>query len=232
MISDQPPAKATDDKQEWTYTIATQKDSWLLWFTSDSCVRLICDEASVKNIIETHNAELTAERQLQISGFYEEKLPSYSQGSPIHELQELATADEVNRLVAQFATERQRREQAERMLDLAGGQNWGIDNLKNLDELHGTVIKLRNKVVELDQQLLSALAAIEKHNEEFKDHPPCLLIKTVDLSALREHDEKLTSEARKPLVDALEEMIADYKNPLRDYAVAKRAIDALAKVKQ
>lgn len=34
-----------------------------------------------------------------ISGFYEEQYPSYKQGAPTHELESLATADEVNGLV-------------------------------------------------------------------------------------------------------------------------------------
>ena len=35
-----------------------------------------------------------------ISGFYEDRVPQYSQGAPTHELQEVATAEEVNHLVS------------------------------------------------------------------------------------------------------------------------------------
>ncbi|WP_394999729.1 hypothetical protein [Acinetobacter sp.] len=38
----------------------------------------------------------------QISGFYEEQYPSYQQGAPHHEMQELVTAEECNNLIAKI----------------------------------------------------------------------------------------------------------------------------------
>jgi hypothetical protein len=116
-----------------------------------------------------------------------------------------------------------------------------------------TVAEEATKNIKLKTDLLSALAMIEIHNEEFKDHPPCFLIKNVDLSALRERDAEVKRatlleydlvhfpslrqhDARvcKPLVDAilsLAGMTDDWPYQPPPPLAKQIATDALAKVK-
>jgi phage-related protein len=119
-------------------------------------------------------------------------------------------------IIYELTAERQRREQAERELsDLA----WRYGDQHD--------------------RLLSALAAIEKHNKRAQ-WPNCYKIK-VDLSALREHDaertanvwkacEQYVAEVRKPLVDGLNRLMA--LADVNCLPQARRAYDlALAKEK-
>jgi hypothetical protein len=90
-----------------------------------------------------------------------------------------AVADAHN---AALKAERERRERAESRYD-------------KLDAI------TENEIKSLRQQLLAAQAAIAAHNAH-NDNEDCAFI-DVDLSALREHDERLTAEVREPLVEAL-----------------------------
>lgn len=126
----------------------------------------------------------------------------------------------------QLTAERQRREQAESK----AGEYLIAGDIVNRDN-----DKLR-------AQLLSALAAIEKHNEDQRRNMLGEFIDDVDLSLLheretkarnegwtegREHQRKCDAELRKPLVDALERIARQLPSE-----GALIAIDALAKVKQ
>lgn len=54
------------------------------------------------NEIERLTAEVADLKKKLISGFYEEEYPQYSQGEVTHELQDIATAEEVNGLVTKI----------------------------------------------------------------------------------------------------------------------------------
>jgi hypothetical protein len=90
--------------------------------------------------------------------------------------------------------------------------------------------RMSEQICELHEQRLSALAAIEKHNKSLEGSAAERHIDpiNVDLSALREHDEKITADVRKPLVEALKQARAHSKS---FYTVREICDDALAKVR-
>lgn len=96
--------------------------------------------------------------------------------------------------------------------------------------------RLTCEKTELEQQLLSALAAIEKHNKEWENYDAVHRQIYVDLSVLHQHD----AEVRKPLMGLLLAIKPSLQNAANDTQFAGqrsvrleliRKIDALAKAK-
>lgn len=133
---------------------------------------------------------------------------------------------------AELAAERQRREQAEATANhnadigdsIARASKQTEDALRERceQERSGRLLYMgRDKV--LRSQLMSALAAIEKHNRLYSDPERHI---DVDLSALREHD----AEVRKPLVELLRK--CRHHLPANIHGLKLEIDDALAKVKE
>jgi reverse gyrase len=89
----------------------------------------------------------------------------------------LALCRDIN---AELAAERKKVERLERMLDLAGAQNMGINNLAKLDELQQQLAAEKEKVENLHQILgkkrteikqLKDKNAIEAHKRKAEDTP-------------------------------------------------------------
>lgn len=102
------------------------------------------------------------------------------------------------------------------------------------DGAQAAAIVLHQDIKTLRQQLLSALAAIEKHNKDCGDDSSVpsfnYKIYDIDLSPLHEHDKKLTAEVRKPLVDLLLECRIEIQTPMSKRTTKLlQKIDALAK---
>jgi hypothetical protein len=271
--SDQPPAKATGDNQEW---IVKQRPSGLEGIEGlpSVCLQICKGDNPITHGLEvthynmallteatvSHNAELAdayAKSEAPRCDFVshltlEQELASERE---LHkETQERANvhAEQCGKAQKELATERQRREQAEGdiadAIDCLDG-NMGVQELhdgelceKLISAVSAKFGHAPDELPKLRQQLLSALAAIEKHNEDqLRNMLPDFV--DVDLSALREHDAEVKDAARleqarddrkhyeamrKLLVEALEQARAHSKS---FFTVREICDDALAKVK-
>lgn len=100
-----------------------------------------------------------------------------------------------------------------------------------LEKLHTMTLEryLTNEQKRTRQQLLSALAAIEKHNKRFENDAirPNVEIK-YDPSLLNQHD----AEVRKPLMDLMKHIITTDAMDMTRGEIISLLRDALAKVKE
>jgi hypothetical protein len=207
--SDQPPAKATDDKQEWWVELGFHSDECCIFNGHGKLIVSGLNRLPAEAICIAHNAELAAE---QDRVKYNNEQGEFVGRGALEERNEQLRQD----LVA----ERQRREQSEE--DIADAIDYLDGNMAVLELHDGELCEklisavsakfghAPDELPKLRQQLLSALAAIEgileadKTNKELDLSIAIENCKHVDLSALREHDEKV----RKPLIDGLNRLMA------------------------
>lgn len=210
-------------QQEWT--LVPQSLHFNIMCGATVIYEGVTSEKQGNALVAAHNTALTdsTERQRQLDwdelAKLENALAAERQHRERAEKSLQATFETLNRTAGQLLSERQRREQAEQLRDAA---------------------MLRE--VQLGRELLSAQAAIGKHNKECGDNAsePSFNYKIygVDLSLLHQHD----AEVRKPLVDALEiqrKALDVWRMSVNsdslECKVANKAIgaaDALAKVKE
>jgi hypothetical protein len=162
--SRQPPAKATDDKQEWTLK---------------SVIKLVGVQALridytriAQRIADAHNAELAKERD-RVK--YKNEQGEFVGRGVLEERNEQLRQD--------LAAERQRRKQSEK------------EHREWLNAYEQEALQHEARIKGLEQQLLSAQAAIEKHNRLPEED--CNWPINVDLSTLREHDAELRAQWEK-----------------------------------
>ena len=98
------------EKAEWSVWLRERAGAFNLLYIKNDL--LACADR-----IEHLQSELTELRQQVISGFYEDEFPSYAQGVPTHELQDVMTAAEANGLIKMIKKLRQAEESLDWLLE-------------------------------------------------------------------------------------------------------------------